>query len=232
MIKEMKCNTLLGLVLQTAVREITQARRVIKVHLPSIMINFIISMTARAQVEMNGSKAWPIDAIPAASEPTWGHITHAEAACAPSTPSQEQMGDGAPTPISRDTQTQGHINSGASKQPQHAAEAQVTNGFPSTPQMQDHVEHFTRGRRRAPAAWRNEVNRQIWFQPLLIYCSPKMLPWKKHKEDLGSLSVHRSCLLQLRYIQEFYFVPQMPFLSKQAAAFSPISESFPGCLDF
>lgn len=64
-----------------------------------------------------------------------------------------------------------------------------------------------------------------------------MLPWKMQKEDLGNLSVNRSCLVQLKYIQEFYFVPQINvpeplFLSKQTAAFYPISESFPGSLDF
>ena len=53
----MKRNTPLKLVLQTEVREITQACRVIKMDLTYIIINLIISMTARVQVKMNVSKA-------------------------------------------------------------------------------------------------------------------------------------------------------------------------------
>jgi len=68
----MKRNTPLKLVLQTEVREITQACRVIKMDLTYIIINLIISMTARVQVKMNVSKAWPIDVIPAATEPHLG----------------------------------------------------------------------------------------------------------------------------------------------------------------
>lgn len=53
----MKCNTLLRLVLQTEVRDITQACGVIKMDLTYFIINLIISMTARVQVKMNVSKA-------------------------------------------------------------------------------------------------------------------------------------------------------------------------------
>lgn len=58
-----------------------------------IIINLIIAMTARVQVKMNVSWAWPIDVTPAAAEPHLGLQSASKGSMVHVDPTQGQMGN-------------------------------------------------------------------------------------------------------------------------------------------
>lgn len=58
--------------------------------------------------------------------------------------------------------------------------------FPTAHNMQYTVVYLKKGKKKIGAAFRNEINRRILFQLLLIYFGPKTLPWKSRRKTLSA----------------------------------------------